>query len=195
LKEIPLDAAYNDKPYNLDIIKDGNTIAGYYVLTDIRPSVVDEIRRYYYYHPELNKLIIEIHSPGGSVMDAWRIIGLLEEMRSREIVIQTVCNGLAASAGTILFIAGDIGKRYISPNAEVMVHKVWQFSMFSIADPDSSEDKTDTLKHFQANINSFFAKRTNLTPEILNDRTYKKMWWMTGAEAVKHGIADQLVGE
>jgi ATP-dependent Clp protease protease subunit len=193
LKEVLIESNYEEKPFGLKIMSEHGQLAGYYYLTDIRPSVLEEIKRYLYENPEIKKLIIDIHSPGGSVMGAWKIVGVIEEMRTRGIEIETRCYGLAASAGGIILVAGDIGKRSVNPHAEIMVHKLWQFSMFSVDDPDSSEDKTEMLKHFQKNINDFFEKRTNLTHQILDDRTFHKMWWLTGAEAVELGIADRLI--
>ena len=128
-------------------------------------------------------------------MDAWRMVGTIDELRSRGIGVETRCYGFAASAGGILLVAGDIGKRYVSPHAEIMVHKVWTFSMFSVSDPDSSEDKANILKHFQSNINKFFEERTKLTNEQINSKTRHKQWWLTGEEAIELGIADHLVKE
>eukprot|EP00918_Siedleckia_nematoides_P041919 GHVU01091308.1.p1 GENE.GHVU01091308.1~~GHVU01091308.1.p1 ORF type:complete len:277 (-),score=9.40 GHVU01091308.1:2722-3552(-) len=195
LKEILIEAAYEEKPFNLNIVSSDGKLAGYYLLSDIRPQILDQIKRYMFEHPELKKLIIEIHSPGGSVMDAWRIVGIIKEMQSRGIVVETRCYGMAASAGSILLIAGDIGHRFVNPHAEIMIHKVWTFSMFSVADPDSSEDKTDMLKHFQKNINEFFASRTKITISELDSKTFHKMWWLQGSEAVELGVADGLIGE
>ena len=195
LKEISLEAAYEEKPFGLNIVYSDGKLAGYYLLSDIRPTMLDQVKRYMFEHPEIGKLIIEVHSPGGSVMGAWRMVGMIEEMRTRGIKIETRCYGLAASAGGILLIAGDIGSRFVNPHSHIMIHKVWSFSMFSVADPDSSEDKTDMLKHFQKNINDFFAARTNITVEELNSKTFHKMWWLTGREAVELGVADGMIGE
>ena len=193
LKEILLESSYEAKPFALEIMQEGDAIVGYYVLSGISPSVVEKINRYLLENLEIKKLIIEIHSPGGSVMDAWRIIGLIEEMKARGIEIETRCNGVAASAGAILLVAGD--KRLVSPHAEIMIHKVWQFSMFDIADPDSAEDKAEVLKHFQRNINEWFASRTKISVKELNSNTFHKMWWLTGLEAVELGVATGLIGE
>jgi ATP-dependent Clp protease protease subunit len=150
---------------------------------------------YLYRHPEIKELIIEVQSPGGSVMEAWRCVGLFDEMRAHGIAIETRCYGYAASAGGIILIAGDIGNRFVGPHSEIMIHKVWTFSMFDVSDPDTSEDKAKILKHFQANINEFFKERTKLTHDIINEKTNYKQWWLTGTEAVEWGVADHLISE
>ena len=195
LKEIPLSSNHSAKPYSMDIIKEYGDLVAYVTVNGIDATVFRDVSQYLYLHPEFKKLVVEIHSPGGSVMVAWRIVGILDEIRAHGIVVETRCYGLAASAGSILLIAGDIGHRFAAPHAEIMLHKVWQFSMFDISDPDSAEDKADVLKHFQANINKFFEERTKLDAETINAKSYHKMWWFTGREAVEHGVADGLIGE
>jgi ATP-dependent protease ClpP protease subunit len=194
LQEIPLESSFSGKPYDLDIVEDGGVLSGYYFLTRIDPSDFRAISHYMYTRPEIKKFIVEIHSPGGNVLNAWRIVGILEEMRSRGIEIETRCYGMALSAGAILLIAGDQGSRFVNAHAEIMLHKIWQFAVFEIADPDSSEDKTNTLKHFQANINAFISERTKITAEEMNDKTFKRNWWISGKEALVHGVADWLIG-
>jgi len=201
LIETPIESGYTAKPFGLDVIqekKDGPPV-GYVKIIDINHEWFKDITQYIEVHPEIQKLIVEIHSPGGSVMDAWRIVGYIDELRSRGIEIETKCYGYAASAGFMLFVSGDIGKRFVSPWAELMTHKVWTFGMFHIANPDTSEDETNLLKHFQTNINNFILTRVNqdaitpMTREMIEDNTYKRDWWVTGKEAVDLGVADGFV--
>ena len=195
LKEIPLSASHSEKPYSMDIIRENGELVAYMIVGDINAGHFRDVSHYLYTHPEFKKLVVEIHSGGGSVMASWRIVGIIEEMRSRGIKIETRVYGMAASAGGIILIAGDIGSRFVSPHAEIMIHKLWTFSMFEVSDSDSAEDKANLLKHFQANINKFFEERTNLTAKIINVKSLYKMWWFTGAEAIEHGVADGLVGK
>ena len=146
-----------------------------------------------YRHPEFNHLAVHLHTPGGSVMDAWKSIGIISEAQSRGIKISTHVYGIAASAGVILMVAGDIGERYVNSHAEIMMHKVWSFSMFDISDPDTAEDKAATLKHFQNNINAWFVSRTEMTHDQIEDLIFKRDYWMSGAKAVELGIADKLI--
>ena len=195
LKEIPLDANHSAKPYCMEIVIEDGEFVAYMVVGRIDATEFRNVSQYLYKHPEFKKLVVEIHSGGGSVMSAWRIVGIIDEMRAHGIEIETRCYGLAASAGGIILIAGDIGSRFVSPHAEIMIHKLWQFSMFEISDPDSAEDKANVLKHFQANINKFFEERTNLTSNVINEKSLYKMWWFTGKEAIVHGVADGLIGK
>lgn len=188
LKEIDESAGY-DLPY-------GTSMRGFslhWVNTGTGSNAIKNISHYMYKHPEFKKFIMEIDSPGGSVMDAWRAIGIIEEMRVRGIEIETKCYGMAASAGTLLFISGNKGNRFVNPHAEIMLHKLWTFAMFKLDDPDTAEDQAELLKHLQQNINEYIKDRTGLTHEKLDEQMFKKDWWITGAEAVGLGIADGFI--
>src|SRR5438094_5878398 len=60
-----------------------------------------------------------INSPGGSVSAG---LGIYDTMQHIRCDVSTVCVGLAASMGAVLLTSGAHGKRYILPNAEVMIH-------------------------------------------------------------------------
>ena len=166
----------------------------YYENTGTDADKIEQISQFMYKHSEFDHFVMEMNSFGGSVMNAWRAVGILEEMRSRGITITTICYGKIASAGTILFVAGDPDRRFINPYAEVMIHKVWTFAMFDLKDPDTSQDQTNLLKHLQGNINDWFVSRTKLTHEIIEKECFKRDWWMTGKEAFDLGIATRIVG-
>jgi len=114
-------------------------------------------------------------------------------MRSQGIEIETRCYGMAASAGTLLLIAGDIGKRFVNPHAEIMLHKLWTFAMFSLSDPDTADDKAALLRHLQGNINKYIEDRTGLSLEVLDKEMFKKDWWITGQEAIDLGVVDGTI--
>ena len=67
--------------------------------------------------------------------------------------------------------------------------------MFEVATPDSAEDKSNTLKHFQKNINDYIVSRTKIKSEEINDKIFKRDWWMTGKEALEYGVVDHLIVE
>ena len=61
-----------------------------------------------------------INSPGGYVTSGFAIY---DAMKSISSPVSTVCTGLAASMGSILLSAGTKGRRFILPNARVMIHQ------------------------------------------------------------------------
>ena len=196
LKELDEDAGYWQKPSCLDIVTGPENKK--FLRMKVTGTNGTSFRRaadYMYRHPEFNHLSVHLYTPGGSVMDAWEAVGIIAEMQSRGIKVSTHCYGLAASAGVILMVAGDIGERYVNRHAEIMMHKVWNFKMFDISDPDTAEDKATTLKHFQTNINNWFISRTSgkLDHDKIEDLIFKKDFWMNGEKAVELGLADHII--
>jgi ATP-dependent Clp protease protease subunit len=61
-----------------------------------------------------------INSPGGSVTAGLALYDTFQYIQSP---IQTLCLGQAMSMGSLLLAAGAKGKRYILPNATVMIHQ------------------------------------------------------------------------
>src|SRR5271169_829615 len=61
-----------------------------------------------------------INSPGGVVDDT---LAVYDIMRFLNCDVATYCNGRAESGGAIVLMAGKKGKRFILPNAKVMIHQ------------------------------------------------------------------------
>ena len=63
---------------------------------------------------------IYINSPGGSVTAGMAIYDTMQYVKPQ---VSTICVGMAASMGAFLLSAGQKGKRYALPNAEIMIHQ------------------------------------------------------------------------
>lgn len=63
---------------------------------------------------------IYINSPGGSVTAGMAIYDTIKYVKPE---VSTICVGMAASMGAFLLSAGQKGKRYSLPNAEIMIHQ------------------------------------------------------------------------
>ena len=61
-----------------------------------------------------------INSPGGSITDG---MGIIDTMNYIKCPVSTICIGMAASMGAALLAAGEKGKRFATPNAEILIHQ------------------------------------------------------------------------
>src|SRR3989344_3087862 len=61
-----------------------------------------------------------INSPGGSVSSTLAIVDTMNHIKPD---VSTLCVGMAASGGAWVLTSGTKGKRYILPNAEVLLHQ------------------------------------------------------------------------
>ncbi len=127
-----------------------------------------------------------IHSPGGSVSAA---LAILDTMNHIKPDVSTICVGIAASAAAVLLSSGTKGKRFILPNAEVMIHQVMGGA------EGQASDIAIRAKHIartKDTLNKILAKNTGKTPsEIEKDSDRDN--FMTAEEAKKYGLVDEIL--
>ncbi len=129
-----------------------------------------------------------INSPGGSVSDGLMIFDTMQHIKPD---VQTICMGMAASMGAFLLAAGQPGKRFVLPNAEVMIHQP------SGGAQGQSTDIQIAAKHIQRTkdrLNHILAERTGQPLARIAEDT-ERDYWMTAEEAVSYGIVDQIMGK
>ncbi|MFA6353940.1 MAG: ATP-dependent Clp protease proteolytic subunit [Candidatus Paceibacterota bacterium] len=131
-------------------------------------------------------IYLYINSPGGSVTSTMAIVDTMNHVRTD---ISTFCVGLAASGAAMVLSAGKKGKRYILPNAEVMIHQ----PLGGVE--GQASDIAITAKHIlktRDNLNKLLAKNTGKSlPEIEKD--VERDFFMDAGEAKKYGIVDEII--
>jgi len=171
---------------------------GYYVIRDVGESLSDDLLKFFDYLDRyaISHAVLELHSPGGSLFEAWRVAGLMNEWEAAKPgrIVETRVYGFAASAGFLIAVSGTIGYRFASPTAELMWHELMSFKMFSIATPSSSEEEMKVLRHLQDTANEWLASRSKLTKEELDEKIKKKEFWCNGRQALEYGFVDHLLG-
>lgn len=175
-------------PTSVDMKVKGDT--GYYFLTNISPWEIELFLEYLELH-NIKKAVINIHSPGGSLFDAWRVVSMFAEFTG---TVETRVRGFAASAGCMVFLAGDKGHRKVSRTAMLMWHELLTFKFLAVASPSSTEDEAKILRKIQDTTNDWLAERTGMTKEEIDKKVRYKEFWMNGKEAVELGFADGFIG-
>jgi len=192
LKEVDPTEQYNDIPGGTSGVRILNgKLYPYYKLDYIVSESLKSFFEYISWHPEFEKhVIIEVFSPGGSLLDAWRIVGIMNYWKTKGYVVETRCYGFAASAGFVIFANGSKGFRYASPTAELMWHELWVGEWFKISTPSSSYDEAMVLRHIQDTISEFLSANSNLSKEEWDEKVHKKEYWINGNQALEIGISD-----
>ena len=129
-----------------------------------------------------------INSPGGSVTAGFAMVDTMNYIKCD---VSTICIGLAASFAAILLCNGEKGKRFILPNAEVMIHQ----PAISGGLSGTASDIKIASDHMQQNkrrLNQFIADRTGQPLETVA-RDVERDYYMTAEEAVTYGLADQVM--
>jgi ATP-dependent Clp protease protease subunit len=127
-----------------------------------------------------------INSPGGYVTSGMAIYDTIKSLNSP---VSTVCMGLAASMGSILLSVGAKGRRFIYPNAKVMIHQPSGGAQGQSSDIEIQAREILKTKEIGARI---LAENCGQTMEkIMKD--FDRDHWMDAAESVAYGIVDGVI--
>jgi ATP-dependent Clp protease protease subunit len=126
-----------------------------------------------------------INSPGGSVTAT---LAMVDTMNHVKPAVSTVCVGMAASGAAILLSAGQKGKRYALPNAEVMIHQPHGGAEGQATDIEITAKQILKLR---AVLNKILSKNTG-QPLAKIEKDVERDFFMTADEAKKYGLVDKV---
>lgn len=127
-----------------------------------------------------------INSPGGSVYDGLAIYDTMQYIKPD---VQTIGIGLQASMGAFLLSSGAKGKRFVLPNARVMIHQPSSGTQGMVTDQEISLRESVRMKELLAKV---IAKNTGQKLEKVK-ADMERDHWMSADEAVKYGLADEMI--
>lgn len=179
---------YGERAYDIysRLLKDRIIFLGTAIDDGIANAIIAQLLFLEQQNPK-EDIKLYINSPGGSVSSALAIYDTMQYIRCD---VQTICVGLAASAGAVLLSAGKKGKRFALPNAEVMIHQVMGGAQGQASDINIHAQHILKTKE---KLNTILAKNTGqkiAKVEKDTDRDY----FMSAQEAVKYGIIDKVIG-
>ncbi len=126
------------------------------------------------------------NSPGGSVTAGLAIYDTMQLVRAD---VSTICMGMAASMGAFLLAGGQKGKRYVLPNAEVMIHQPSGGSQGQATDIKIQAEHILAMKE---RLNRILAENTGKPIEVIEKDTDRDNW-LTAEEAVAYGLVDEII--
>lgn len=132
------------------------------------------------------EMYLYINSPGGSVYDA---LAIYDTMQYVDNDIQTVGIGVQASAAAFLLSSGTRGKRFILPNATVMIHQPSSGTRGKVTDMEIDLKESLRIKY---RLNEIMAKNTGQTVKRIQE-DMERDYWMTSEEAKKYGLVDKVI--
>lgn len=127
-----------------------------------------------------------INSPGGSVSAGMAIFDTIQHIRAD---VSTICVGMAASMGAVLLAAGQKGKRYALPNAEVMIHQPLGGTQGQATDIEIHARHIIATKE---KLDRILVERTGQPLERIQQDTDRD-YFMTAMEAKEYGIIDDVM--
>jgi len=132
-------------------------------------------------------IIFYINSPGGTVSDGMAIYDAMQIVKSD---IKTICLGRCSSMAALLLSGGTKGKRYITPNSEVMIHEVSTFNCGKIGDVKISFEHSNALNE---RIIKILSDNTGKDIEQIRQDIQQKDKWFNSDEALEYGLVDKLL--
>ena len=133
-----------------------------------------------------NDISLYINSPGGSITSGMAIMDTMNFIKSD---VKTICIGMAASMGAFLLSCGTKGKRFILPNAEVMIHQPLGGVNGQATEIKIAAERILKLKKKLNEILSKNTKQDLKKIEIDTERDY----FMDADEALNYGIIDKIL--
>ena len=131
-------------------------------------------------------IYVYINSPGGVLSSALAIYDTIQHIQAP---VNTICMGMAASAGSFLLVAGAHGKRAALPNARIMMHQPSGGAQGTAAD---IEILAKEILYARQRLNELYAKHTGQPVEkIASDMD--RDTFMSADEAKEYGIIDKVI--
>lgn len=131
-------------------------------------------------------IFLYINSPGGSVSDG---LAIYDTMNYIKPDVSTICIGRAASMGAFLLSAGAKGKRYILPNAEVMIHQPLGGAQGQASD---IQIRAEHILKTKEKLNKILSKNTGQDLEKIEKDTDRD-YWMSAEKACEYGMVDKVI--
>jgi len=132
---------------------------------------------------------VVIDSYGGQV---YSLMSMISAIKHSELPVATIVEGKAMSCGAILFSFGEQGRRFMDPNATVMIHDVSSMDMGKVEELKAGAaeaDRLNTIVYTMMAQNC--GKKDDYFMKIVDKKKHAD-WFLDANESKKHGIANHL---
>ena len=137
------------------------------------------------------EISLYINSPGGSITDG---MGIVDTMNYIKCPVSTICIGMAASMGAVLLASGEKGRRFATPNAEILIHQPLIGGHGGGLSGQTTEIKihADHMVKTREKLNKLLSDRTGKPLDVI-ERDTERDNYMTAEEALKYGLIDGIM--
>jgi len=132
------------------------------------------------------EIYLYINSPGGIVTAGLAIFDTMQYIKPDVV---TTCIGQAASMSAILLAAGKKGKRFILPNARIMIHQPLGGVEGQASDIDIHAQE---ILNMRDRLNKILSETTGQPIDRIEQDTDRN-FFMTANQALEYGIVDEIL--
>ena len=132
-----------------------------------------------------------LNTPGGSITDGMAIV---DTMNYIKCPVSTICVGMAASMGSVLLASGEKGKRFATPNSEILIHQPLIGGQGGGISGQATEIKiySDHMIKTREKLNRLLSEKTGQPIDVIN-RDTERDHYMTAEEALEYGLIDGIM--
>jgi ATP-dependent Clp protease protease subunit len=167
------------------LLKDRIVFVGQPINHEVANVVIAQLLFLEAENPE-SDIYLYIHTPGGEVAAGMAIYDTMQYVKP---AVSTTCLGQAASMGAVLLAAGENGKRFALPHSRIMIHQ--PLGGFHGQATDIEIHAREILR-LRSELNGILASHTGQGFDKITSDT-ERDYFMTGEEAKKYGIVDEVV--
>ena len=135
------------------------------------------------------EICLYINSPGGSISDGMAIVDTINYIKCP---VSTICVGMAASMGAVLLACGEKGKRYATPNAEVMIHQPLIGGGGLSGQTTEIKIHADHMVRTRDKLNKLLSEKTGQDLATI-ERDTERDNYMTAEQALAYGLIDGIL--
>ena len=132
---------------------------------------------------------IVIDSYGGQV---YSLMAMISAIKHAELPVATIVEGKAMSCGAILFSFGEQGRRFMDPDATLMIHDVSSMDMGKVEELKASAKEADRLNKI---VYKMMAQNCGKADDYFMKIVDKKKhadWFLDAKQAKRHGLANHI---
>jgi len=131
-------------------------------------------------------ITVIVNSPGG---DADSGFGIYDILKFVSCPVRTIVAGLCASAGVIIFLGGDKGKRYSFPHSRFLIH---QPSTGTQGQASDIEITAKEIMKTRDRYNRIVSDETGVNAEKIADDANRD-FWLSATESLEYGLVDKII--
>lgn len=136
---------------------------------------------------KISKVPIElhIHSGGGDLFSGLAAVDVIRSLKSP---VHTYVEGSAASAATLMSLAGD--KRFMYSNSFMLIHQI--SSLMVHGTHEQFKDEFENQQKLMDKIRQLYIDRSNMSPEQIDEILVRDLW-LDADKCLEYGLVDKIV--
>jgi len=179
---------YGERAYDIysRLLKERIIFLGGPIIDPVANSVIAQLLFLASKDPQKD-IQLYINSPGGVLTSA---LAIYDTMQYIKCPVSTVCVGSAASGAAVLLAAGNKGKRYSLPNAQILLHQVAVSGVSGEA--VEVEIAAKQILKLKEKVNKILTKHTGQPLERIEKDTDRD-FYLSAEEAKEYGLIDEVI--